>query len=232
MGLDLRAALADGWRAAEELIRHVKPDTGTDRDVADLRRSFAEAEHVADALLDHPAGDDVLRVPLEVDAHLAQKQASMLKAMPTGISLIIKPGATGGRIFAVDTEFDGIMSRLVTGAVGAMRSGGDLTITTGWLDLISGGWPPGRFWPRRHIRISVADTGDGNYSETWQRVFAAEASYQSAAFVRENVAEVVSRLGGSIIIESAEANGSRIHVCLPAAVDGPAAPPAPFPPAA
>jgi sensor histidine kinase regulating citrate/malate metabolism len=77
--------------------------------------------------------------------------------------------------------------------------------------------------------VSVADTGDGNSSETWQRVFAAEASYQSSTFVRESVAEVVSRLGGSLLVECAEANGSRIHVCLPAAVD---APTAPFPPAA
>jgi signal transduction histidine kinase len=234
MGLDLRTALADGWRAAEEVIRHVMPDTGTDRDIAELRRSFAEAEHVADALLDQHTGEGALRIPLDVDEHLAQKLPSMQKAMPTGISLSLKSAATGGRVFAVDREFDGILSRLVTGAVGAMRPGGDLTITTGWLDLISGGWPPGRFWPRRHVRVSVADTGDGNYSETWQRVFASEGSYQPAGFVRENVAEVVSRLGGSIIIESAEANGSRIHVCLPAALDapGPGGPGSPLTPAA
>jgi hypothetical protein len=224
MGLDLRTALADGWRAAEELIRHVMPGTGTDRDIAELRSSFAEAEHVADALLQQDLDPDVLRVPLDVDAHLTRMEPAMLRAMPPGISLSIKTAATGGRVFAVDSEFDGILSRLVAGAVGAMRSGGDLTITTGWLDLISGGWPPGRYWPRRHVRVSVADTGDGNASETWQRVFASEASYQSSTFVRENVAEVVSRLGGSLIVESAEGNGSRIHVCLPAAVDVPGPP--------
>jgi signal transduction histidine kinase len=79
------------------------------------------------------------------------------------------------------------------------------------------------------VRVSVADTGDGNYSDTWQRLFAAEVSYQSSAFVRQNIAEVVGRLGGSVMVESAEGHGSRIHVCFPAAID--VAPP-PFSPAA
>jgi hypothetical protein len=73
------------------------------------------------------------------------------------------------------------------------------------------------FWPRRHIRLTVGDTGPGDYVETCQRVMdspAAQPAIERAP--TGSVAGTVGRLGGYLIIESTPGEGSRIHVCLPA----------------
>ena len=56
LGHDLKQALASAWGVTERLTMHVIARAPVGRDLADLRRALAEAEHIADALLEEASG--------------------------------------------------------------------------------------------------------------------------------------------------------------------------------
>lgn len=214
IGQDLKYVLASGWRAVERLSRHVAPDDG---DLAELRQSLAEADHLAEALLHRTATVGVELPPLDVDYFLSSIEPNLNSMLGFGTTLSLRLAATGGVVASDQDDLEIILEQLLVAAVRAIPSGGDITISTGWLDHVAGSSVRGLFWPRRHIRVTVSDTGAGDYMETCQRVLhpvQAEAEIERAP--SKSVAETVGRIGGYLIIESTPGEGSRIHVCLPA----------------
>ena len=215
IGQDLKYVLASGWRAVERLSRHIEPGDG---DLAELRQALAEADHLAEALLHRTATVGVELPPLDVDSFLSSIESNLETMLGLRTTLSLRLGAADGVVLAEREDLEVILERLVISSIRALPEGGDITISTGWLDYVGGSSARGLFWPRRHVRMTVSDTGAGDYVETCQRILEsgpAESGVERA--VTNNVAEIVGRLGGYLIIESTAGEGSRIHVCLPAA---------------
>lgn len=197
------------------MSRHIDPGDG---DLAELRQALAEADHLAEALLHRTATVGVELPPLDVDFFLASIEPNLETMLGLRTTLSLRLGATGGVVMAEREDLEVLLERLVIAAIRAVPAGGDITVSTGWLDYVGGASVRGMFWPRRHIRMTVSDTGPGEYVETCQRVL--DSGPTDGVVDRpspSNVAEIVGRLGGYLIIESTAGEGSRIHVCLPAA---------------
>jgi hypothetical protein len=112
-----------------------------------------------------------------------------------------------------------LLGRLVESGGRAMPTGGEIVVTTGWLHLVSGGLPPSGFGAIRHVRLTVGDTGRQDDEALWKRVLEPE---KGAHIVHADdcIAAIVQRLGGWLLVENAEGEGCRIHVCLPTMMTG------------
>jgi len=228
LGHELKYAVAVASRVAEELGTYFAPGAAVESRFSQLGRALVEADEIAEALI-----GNVRRVervapaqsPVEIDALLTDMKPSIIKAGDPNITLSFRLSGEGGTVFAGEEELIGIFRRLIDGAVDAMPSGGELSISTGWLDHVSGGRVGTGLGPRRYMRVSVADTGTGRYVDTWQRVLALPDAESSPTPGGSSIAAHVAQMGGHLILESTHGEGSRVHVCLPAAKDTPPAPP-------
>lgn len=226
LGHELKYAVAVASRVTEELGSYFAPGAAVEGRFTQLGRALAEADQIAEALLGNLHRVERMapaQPPVDVDALITQMKPSIIKASDPAITLSFRLAGEGSTVFANEEDLVGVIRRLVDGAIDAMPSGGELSISTGWLDHVSGGRVGWGLGPRRYMRVSVADTGAGRHGDTWRRVLALPDSGASAAPVDASIAADVAQMGGHLLLESADGEGSRVHLCLPAAQDTPPA---------
>jgi hypothetical protein len=212
LGHALRDALARSWRAAAGLGSHLRSHNSTDPDLAELRRGLSEADHVAEALLDR---GPTISAPatLDVGSLLIRMEPSLRLALAPGIRLTIRDSEPRHLIGADGVVLESIIRRLVDSTARVTPAGGEVTVSAGWLDCISGNWPSDRVPPRRYVRVTIETTASERPGDAWWRVI--EPSNRSSK-PSDSAASLIERLSGSIMIESAEGQPSRINICLPA----------------
>jgi hypothetical protein len=211
----LKNALARAWRASAGLGGHVLMHAAADRDLIELRRGLAEADHVAEALFER--GEDLAPQPptLDVQALLLKIEPSLQLAVTPAIRLTVRD-ADGASLVSADVgTLETVIRRLVDGAARLMQGGGELVLSVGWLDCLAGSWPTAPRAPYRFVRLTL--TGNGREPETraWWRVLEPPPGVPRGA--TESIAAMVGRLDGCVLIEGAAGDGHRLHVCLPAA---------------
>jgi signal transduction histidine kinase len=222
LGHELKYAIAVASRVTEELGSYFRPGDAVEGRFTQLGRALVEADQIAEALLGNVHRVERIapaQPPVDIDGLLTQMKPSVVRALDPAITLSIRLAGENGTVFAHEEELAGIIRRLIDGAADAMPSGGEMSISTGWLDHVSGGRFGIGVGPRRFMRVSVADTGAGSYIDTYQRVLAPPSAEPSSAPAASSIAADVSQMGGHLILESADGEGSRVHVCLPAAQD-------------
>jgi len=224
LGHELKYAIAVASRVTEELGSYFKPGDAVEGRFTQLGRALLEADQIAEALLGNAQRPD-RRAPaqpiVDIDALITQLKPSIIGSVDPAIALSFRLSAQGGAVVASEEDLVDMIRRLIDSAVDAMPAGGELALSTGWLDHVSGGWVSAGLGPRRYMRVSVADTGEGGYAGTWQRVLASPGSGLSLAPTESSLAAGVAQMGGHLILENSPHEGSRIHVCLPAAQDFP-----------
>jgi hypothetical protein len=192
-------------------------DGTTDRDLADLRRGLTEAEQIAEALLER--GPEIAAPPtVDVSSLLLRMEPSLNLSLGPAIRLTIRESEPRHLVSADVATLETLLRRLVEGAARVTPDGGELTVTAGWLDCISGGWPSDRVPPRRYVRVTVATSANERPGDAWWRVI--EPPQGSPKSSDGSAAAMIERLSGCIMVESAEGQPSRIHVCLPAVFEG------------
>jgi signal transduction histidine kinase len=222
LGHELKYAVAVASRITEELASYFTPGNSVEGRFTQLGRALVEADQIAEALLGNAHRVERIapaQPPVDVDALLAGMKPSIVKAIDPAVTLSFRLAGERCTVFANEEELVGIIRRLVDGAVDAMPSGGELSISTGWLDHVSGGRLGRGLGPRRYMRVSVADTGTGSHVDSWQRVLALPDSGPSPGPINSSIAADVAQMGGHLLLENADGEGSRVHVCLPAAQD-------------
>ena len=217
LGHALKDALARAWRAAAGLGGHLLTYQSADRDLAELRRGLAEADHIAEALLERSTPIDAPPT-LDVSATLIRMEPSLKLTLGPAIQFTLRDPEPRHLISADAGTFESLIRRLVDGAARATPEGGALAINAGWLDCISGAWPSERFPPRRYVRVTVTSSAPERPGDAWWRVI--EPSHSQMPGSKSSAAGMIERLNGCIMVESAEGEPSRIHVCLPAVFDG------------
>ena len=218
LGHDLKEALATATDAAERLRRSSANGDSADDAFVELRRALADAEHVADALLSTRVRlGEIEPSTVVVNKYLSALEPTLRQRLLPRTALRMRLSPEAGAVVAERDELGAIVRRLVHEAERAMPSGGELTIDTSSIDCIVGQWPSDQFWPRRQVRLTIGDTGHGDRLETWQRVLVPSVGLGPES--RDAIAAAVTRRDGCILLESAQGEGSRVHVCLPASAD-------------
>lgn len=211
----LKNALARAWRGSARLGGHVLMHAAADRDLTELRRGLAEADHVAEALFER--GEDLppQSPTLDVQALLLKIEPSLQLAVTPAIQLTVRDADGASLVSADVSTLEAVIRRLVDGAARLMQGGGELVLSVGWLDCLSGSWPTAPRAPYRFVRVTLTGTGLEPETRPWWRVIEPPPGVPRGA--TESIAAMVGRLHGCILIEGAAGDGHCLHVCLPAA---------------
>jgi signal transduction histidine kinase len=216
LGHDLRQALKRATGTTERLARHLVAGAPTHRDLAELKHAISEADYVAEALLDGSAELDVDRPPLCVNSFLLEMEPSLRRTLNPAIVLNMRLSAAAGVVSANGPELNVIVRSLIENALRAVPDGGELTIATGWLD-ISGTALRDRVPSRHHVRLTISAGARVQDGEPGARTLLSPAIDATPTPVEDSVAAMVGDLGGCLILESADGEDRRVHLCLPAA---------------
>jgi signal transduction histidine kinase len=179
--------------------------------LTELRWLFAHIDYLATALLDGLRAEALERTAISLNDFVLEREHALTALIPRGVDLTIRLSSASGVVLAKHAELERLLFGLVSKACNSMPNGGDLTVSTGWLDHVAGATDP-CLKPRRYVRLTVSDTGEG--AETQLRLTEPFSDNPSGS-QRENAVSAVWRLGGWLIVENQEHAGARVHVCLP-----------------
>ena len=157
---DLKNSFSLMSNAFEELQQHLVAGESSRRALTESRWLLSHVDMLATALLDGIRYPALERSPVSINEFLLEREAVLNRVLSSGVSLALRPSAQPLRVLATVPELERLLFALVSNACQAMPSGGDLTVTAGWLDHVAGATYPG-VRPRRYVRLTVSDTGDG-----------------------------------------------------------------------
>jgi PAS domain S-box-containing protein len=128
------------------------------------------------------------------------------------VKLDAKLSASADLVNGDDRQLRHAVFNLLINAIESLRGAGKLTVTTEVMDL----------WQRRHLRISISDTGVGISAENQARLFSPffttkrEGTGLGLAITRR----IVQEHNGAITVESSEGQGTTFHLFLPLLASG------------
>jgi signal transduction histidine kinase len=217
---DLKNSFSLMSYAFHELPRHLAGNENSQQAFAELRALLTHVDLLASTLLDTLRVKTAGRTAVSINDFLAEREALMRRMLGPGVTLRVQESATGAVVLASVAELERLLFALLSNACIAMPDGGEVTIGTTWLDHGAGAAP--HTWPRRFIRITVADTGDGLDRHLHMRLLEPfPGDIRPLDAERDSVVSAVRRLHGWLIVESEDRIGTRVHVCLPAVPEPP-----------
>jgi signal transduction histidine kinase len=133
------------------------------------------------------------------------------------IDVRIKLGTGDARIYAQRADIERILLNLAFNAAAAMPAGGSLLIDTEVIENTTGAAnsPPG------NLRLTIRDTGRGMSEAELQRAMdpTAAPKLDGTGVGLACVAQILTRLGGVLAIESRHGHGTVVSILLPLADD-------------
>lgn len=206
--------------AFHDLPRHLAGGDNSKQAFTDLRSLLTHVDLLASTLLETLRLRTAGRTAVSVNDFLAEREGLLRRTLSSGVTLNIRESATGAVVLASVAELERLLFALISNACMAMPDGGEVTINTTWLDHCGG--VEQSPWPRRFIRITVGDTGDGLDRHLHMRLLEPfPGDVRPADAERDSVVSAVRRMHGWLIVESEDRIGTRVHVCLPAVPEPP-----------
>lgn len=217
---DLKNSFSLMSYAFHELPRHLAGGEHSKQAFTELRTLLTHVDLLASTLLDTLRHRTAGRTAVAINDFLSEHEDMLRRTLSRGVTLTIQESATGGVVLASVSELERLLFALVSNACMAMPDGGEVTISTTWLDHGAGAQQS--TWPRRFIRITIGDTGEGLDRNLHMRLlepFAGDIRPLDAE--RDSVVSAVRRMHGWLIVESEDRIGTKVHVCLPAVPEPP-----------
>lgn len=218
---DLKNSFSLMTYAFHSLPRHMAGGENSKQAFADLRQLLTHVDFLAATLLETLRQRAAGRVAVAINDFLTEREGLLRRSLSGGVSLTMRPSATGGVVLASVVELERLLFALVSNACISMPDGGDITVSTTWLDHGAGAQQQSA-WPRRFIRLTVSDTGDGLDRNLHMRLLEPfPGDIRPADAERDSIVSAVRRMHGWLIVESEDRVGTRVHVCLPAVPEPP-----------
>jgi signal transduction histidine kinase len=217
---DLKNSFSLMSYAFHELPRHLAGGEHSQQAFTELRTLLSHVDLLASTLLETLRQRTAGRMAVSINDFLAEREALLRRTLSPGVGLTVRESATGAVVLASVGELERLLFALISNACMAMPDGGEVTISTTWLD--HGAGAERSAWPRRFIRITVGDTGDGLDRNLHMRLLEPfPGDIRAADAERDSVVSAVRRMHGWLIVESEDRIGTRVHVCLPAVPEPP-----------
>jgi signal transduction histidine kinase len=206
--------------AFHELPRHLAGGAPSQQALTELRTLLTHVDLLASTLLETLRQRTAGRTAVSINDFLSEREDLLRRTLSSGVGLTVRESATGAVVLASIGELERLLFALISNACMAMPDGGEVTISTTWLDHGTG--LERSAWPRRFIRITVGDTGDGLDRNLHMRLLEPfPGDIRAADAERDSVVSAVRRMHGWLIVESEDRIGTRVHVCLPAVPEPP-----------
>ncbi|HWG57358.1 MAG TPA: PAS domain S-box protein, partial [Gaiellaceae bacterium] len=185
-------------------------DPRTD-DVASLRTAVSHAAALTRQLLAFSRKQVLRPQPLDPNGVVRQLEPILRRTIGQQIVLRTALDETPAEVMADPDQLTQVLMNIALNARDAMPEGGDLTISTGLVELETG----------LHVAISVADSGCGMDEETRARIFepffTTKDAGKGTGLGLATACGIVVQSGGSIEVASTPGGGSTFRVLLPAA---------------
>jgi signal transduction histidine kinase len=222
---DLRNVLTVMAGCLDSLASEIPQGWTTTAYLTDLRCALDCASQIASELLglgqvqsvDHPV-IGINQTVADIGGMLGRFLGPRIEF---GLSLAAKPDT----VVIHPLELERVLVNLILNAREAMQDGGRLTIETTTLGPVSPEVQKPDAPASAFVRLTVSDTGHGIAPAIQAKVFEAffTTKEKPAGLGLGSVAHTVHGLNGVIHFESQEGIGTRVHVDLPLALEGPAA---------
>jgi signal transduction histidine kinase len=213
---ELKNALANARAEATRLCQFVFSNSEGYRALADLYDALARADHLLDSLK-APQPRTLTSQAIRLDSFVALQEADVRNEIESGIALHLDLHASDGVVQADSGQLRTIIKTLVDNARTTLISGGQLTISTAWVDEIPATSAGDPATARRYVRLSISDSRSPARPSDDRMVFVPASGSCQLSVPDEVVCSLVRALGGWTVVESCT-SGSRIHVCLPATI--------------
>ena len=190
------------------------------RRIAEIQRAAERGRDLVDSILTFGRRSDA-RSSLVSVIELLSETASLLRAsLPSGVELIVADVPAGLAVFGEPAQLQQIIVNLCRNAAQAMGGSGRIDVSADPRHLtISRVFSVGELEPGSYARIAVSDDGPGFSEEVGKRVFEPFFTTRPAGtgLGLATVRKIVRDHDGAIDVASAQGEGSRFEVWLPAA---------------
>ena len=164
---------------------------------------------------------------LEVRPIVEETAAALRPRLPAGVTIEVRVDPDVVPVLADAAAVRQILDSLATNAIEAMPRGGTLTLGASLEEGVEHVAATSEVRSRRHVRLTVADTGVGMDERTAARAFepffTTKPPGTGSGLGLSMVYGSARQLGGEVQIASVAWRGTTVSVCLPAAAAGPAA---------
>jgi len=202
---------------AEMVLGKPLDDDTRDR-LKDIREAAERATALTRQLLAFSRRQVLQSRILDLNPLIERFIGMLTRLIRENIHLHFLPGPGLGMVRADPNQIEQVLMNLAVNAQDAMPNGGDLTVTTGAVEIAG---QAGILEPGRYVLISVRDTGQGMDAGTLSRIFepffTTKLTGEGTGLGLATVYGVVRQSGGQIQVESHVGLGSTFRVYLPVA---------------
>jgi signal transduction histidine kinase len=216
---DLKNSFSLMSYAFHDLPRHLAEGHAARKAFADLRSLVTHVDFLATVLINSLEARTEGRTAIALNDFIAEREPFLRRTLAPGVTLDVRLSAAGGVVLASTGALERLLFALVSNACLAVPDGGEVAVSTCWLDHAAGAGHTGA-WPRQYARLTVGSTGRRFDCAGYLRLLdPIRGDVPADAAERDSIVSAVRRLYGWLIVESDERTGTRVHVCLPAVAE-------------
>ena len=214
---DLRLVLA-AIAACLDTLKKKNGSTPLPEDAEHIRRFLDTGFAIADELLTSQPNPPAAPV-VDVNALLEAVDGALGSLAGEGVSVRTKLGAMESRVYGRSVDIDRMLLNVVFNAVAAMPSGGRLSIETDITQSTIGEAWTGPAAPFGNLRLTIRDTGQGMSDDELSAALnpLARPRQDGTGLGLASVLLILTRLGGTITIDSRPEDGTVVAISLPLA---------------
>lgn len=200
------------------LLRLGPPAESLRKPLEEIKRAGERAAGLTRQLLAFSREQALAPQVLELN-RLVEGMEQMLRPL-IGEAIRIRPRLGGRRLLvrADAAQIEQMLLNLAVNARDAMPEGGDLTLTTGQVEILPGTGPD-RPAPGRYVLLCVADTGCGMTPEVQARIFepffTTKERGKGTGLGLAMVYGIMRQSGGHVEVKSAPGQGSQFYLYFP-----------------
>jgi PAS domain S-box-containing protein len=197
---------------AELLLRQV-PDAAPREDIEEILRVGERATALTRQLVAFARREAFEPRPIDVNARVEGIGAMLRRLLGDHVEVVLELTPDLPAVVADPGQFDQVLVNLAINARDAMESGGRLTFRTSALTEGPAGAPG--------VRLTVSDTGAGIDEDLRSRIFepffTTKPAGKGTGLGLSTARTIVTRMGGTIGVDSAPGAGTTFHIDLPEA---------------
>lgn len=205
---------------AEEVSGRANPELH--RILREIRAASDRAVHLIGELLTFSHRSRAQPEPIDLNALVAGVTDLLSVSLNGSAQVVVEPWpAALPPVLAERGELEQVLLNLAVNARDAMPEGGTLTVSTSPADF-EGGHPHASKGARtgRYVELDVSDTGTGMREDVvgqiFERFFSTKPPGKGTGLGLSTVQGIVSRLGGTIEVDTEAGRGTTFRIFLPA----------------